>query len=425
MTAWSEGVLDSHAAERARDGGARVRVDHAVIGAGAAELVIAMAERAGLARHALEFALVDGDRRGVSIGLERADAVTALQERALALGFEFLRPGGGWIARAHLERAGAPGKLVAVTGARPSLAGAVGGLAFECDALEMAGVIARGELELPPLVVKLVWLTGRLPWDADGADLGFAIRERAAAMSADVLEFAGPGAESLGPADRVRVIQALEGSGPASVVFPPDAAARAALRAFGRDADWRPAVAADRPPGALHVELDAIEPRAAFRAGRARDARARVARAGGRARRDRAARRDRGRGVAARRPRRRAGARARRGAVAAGEPRPLTGARASSVGSERLASAGVQAVEPGAAEASREPGEGLELAWGFPAGARLESLVASPSTCAAAARAGVLAPVREGTRESEPQAAELTRVAEGWVLGAGAAEPRA
>jgi aconitate hydratase len=248
----------------ARDG---VRVDHVLLGETAAPFVLRVCEERE-----------DGPRRGpralawtgrpYSSAAPQADPeIGHLMERARRLGVEVVWPVHGATDPAYRERAAAPGRLAAAAGLEDSAAGALGTLVLRVGALEGAALLAGLPLRETPHASGAIELTGRLPAGLSGADLALEVLRLGAPREAagTVIEWIGEGVASLGIADRVAAATAASPVEAASTLFPSDERTRDALRAFGREPEWR---ALDADPAAAYawrweIDLNGMEPRVA------------------------------------------------------------------------------------------------------------------------------------------------------------------
>uniref|UniRef100_A0A832I3C9 Aconitate hydratase n=1 Tax=Eiseniibacteriota bacterium TaxID=2212470 RepID=A0A832I3C9_UNCEI len=258
-------LREAHAAPGPGGGREGVRPDHAVAGEDGALLALAALGRLGTARVAADFALVAPDRLGARAGFHDADVVTALRARARGLGMHVARPGAGPAGDVYVERAAAPGRLAFACGADAAAAGALGAVALAVDACEWAAALHGRGVEAWPAAWAEVALRGAPVPGVCGADAALALAARAGeTLVGRGVEFGGEGVTALSVEERMALARGLVRAGAAAALFPADAAARAWLRARGREADWRPfeAEPADGAPS-FTLDLGALEPMAA------------------------------------------------------------------------------------------------------------------------------------------------------------------
>ena len=264
----SRALLEAHAPAPPARGAPlrrlRVRPDHVLLGESQATLTLAAFERSARRRVTVEWALLCADRRPLDPGFEMADVRVPLQERSLAAGIHFAAPGSGSSPRLYQTHAAAPGKLVACAGEIAWTAGAFGAMAIAVDAVEAAIALCGAPLETEWTGSFRVRLEGLPAHATGGDDVALAIAAAGRLVPGAVLEVTGPGVRSLSTGDRLRVAGAASWLGLSSALFPSDETTHAALRALGRAADWK-AIAAEDDEGtgsgpAWSLRLEDIEP---------------------------------------------------------------------------------------------------------------------------------------------------------------------
>ncbi len=160
---------------------------------------------------------------------------------AAKYGAIFSRPGNGISHFAHLERFDTPGEILLGADSHTCTAGAMGMLAIGTGGMEVAAAMAGHPFYVQmPKVVK-VWLTGQLaPWVAAKDVILELLRRLTVAGSINrVLEYTGPGAETLSVYERATICNMTQELGATSGLFASDAQTRKFLRAQGRESDWR------------------------------------------------------------------------------------------------------------------------------------------------------------------------------------------
>jgi aconitate hydratase len=404
-------LLEAHAAEA--DGEPALRADHVVAAGDALLLAFAGFAATGVIRARPEVALACADSRTAveAVGGAR------LQNAARRAGTHFARPGSGRADRVYLERLAAPGRVAVACGRRLGAAGALGMLALEADALDVAALWAGAAYPLEPPRVVRVALQGERLAAGCGADLmlTLAASARAATLRGAVVEFGGPAVEAVPMDERLVASAFAHELGALSVVWPSDARTRALLQALGREADWKPLAAPDDAPFDRALDLDG-HPALLAPGGRAAEASPLEALQG---RPVSAVVLGPGTppGEVAHLARRLAGRRVPAGCAVA----VVTGSRAIGAAFEeegitrRLESAGVRVVEHGAGipvappAGSDAPGVCFGVSLDDLPGAPEHWWIASPATCAGAAIAGRLdpesAPLREEPEFARPLAA--------------------
>ena len=155
-------------------------------------------------------------------------------------GLWFSRPGNGVSHPLHQERFGKPGKTLLGSDSHTPAAGSIGMLAIGAGGLEVAAAMAG-----LPFYVKMprIWgvrLVGRLPDWVSAKDVVLEMLRRHTVKGGvgRVIEYFGPGLESLSAMDRHVIANMGTELGATSTVFPSDGEVRRFLRSQGREDDW-------------------------------------------------------------------------------------------------------------------------------------------------------------------------------------------
>jgi aconitate hydratase len=179
-------------------------------------------------------------------------------------GLWFSRPGNGVSHPLHQERFGKPGKTLLGSDSHTPAAGSIGMLAIGAGGLEVAMAMAGY-----PFYVKMpkVWgvrLVGRLPdWvSAKDVVLEMLRRHKVKGGVGRIIEYYGPGLDSLSAMDRHVIANMGTELGATSTVFPSDDEVRRFLRSQGREDDWIEVLADE---GAMYdieeeIDLNQLEP---------------------------------------------------------------------------------------------------------------------------------------------------------------------
>ncbi|HET7657324.1 MAG TPA: aconitate hydratase [Bacillales bacterium] len=163
-----------------------------------------------------------------------------LQSAARRFGLYFSRPGNGVSHPVHMQRIGKPGKTLIGSDSHTCAAGSMGMLAIGSGGMEVALAIA-GE----PFHVKMpeIWgvkLTGKLPdWvSAKDVILEMLRRHDVKGGVGRIIEYYGPGLESLSAMDRHVIANMGAELGATGTVFPSDEEIKRFLKSEGREEDW-------------------------------------------------------------------------------------------------------------------------------------------------------------------------------------------
>jgi aconitate hydratase len=201
-------------------------------------------------------------------GFENSDDHHYLMTVADRYGVLFSKPGNGICHQVHLERLTRPGWTLLGSDSHTPTAGAVGMLAIGAGGLDVAVAMAGGPFFLACPQVVRVDLLGRLrPWvTAKDVILELLKRMTTKGNVGLVLEYGGPGVETLTVPERATIANMGAELGVTTSVFPSDAVTRAFFEAQGRAAEWaelgpEPGAVYDRT---IELDLDAIEPNIAL-----------------------------------------------------------------------------------------------------------------------------------------------------------------
>ncbi|SFB06267.1 aconitase [Lentibacillus halodurans] len=163
-----------------------------------------------------------------------------LQSATRRFGLHYSRPGNGVSHPVHMQRLAKPGKTLLGSDSHTCANGCMGMLAMGAGGIDVAMAIA-GE----PFYVKMpkVWgikLTGKLPdWvSAKDVILELLRRHDVKGGVGTVMEYFGPGVESLSAMDRHVIANMGAELGATGTVFPSDKEVKRFLKAQEREDDW-------------------------------------------------------------------------------------------------------------------------------------------------------------------------------------------
>jgi len=155
-------------------------------------------------------------------------------------GVWYSRPGNGVSHPVHQERFGKPGRTLLGSDSHTPAAGAIGMLAVGAGGIEVAMAMAGKPFHVKMPQVWGIHLTGELPdWvSAKDVILELLRRHDVDGGRGRVLEYYGPGLESLSAMDRHVIANMGTELGATSSVFPSDDEVHRFLRAQRREEDW-------------------------------------------------------------------------------------------------------------------------------------------------------------------------------------------
>ncbi|MEA5066394.1 MAG: aconitase family protein, partial [Eubacteriales bacterium] len=207
------------------------------------------------------------DHNMLQAGFENADDHRYIQTVAKAHGIYCSKPGNGICHQVHLERFSVPGETLLGSDSHTPTCGAVGMLAMGAGGLDVAVAMGGGAYHIAMPRVLNVHLTGRLPPMSTAKDVILTILGALSVKGGvgKVLEYTGPGVESLTVPERATIANMGAELGATTSVFPSDGVTLQFLAAQGREGDFC-ALAADgdaRYDERLEIDLAQIRPMAA------------------------------------------------------------------------------------------------------------------------------------------------------------------
>jgi aconitate hydratase len=190
-----------------------------------------------------------------------------LQDIAAKYGIVFSRPGNGICHQLHVERFARPGKTLIGSDSHTPTSGGVGMIAIGAGGLDVAMAMAGEPFYLTmPKVVK-VHLTGELQPFVSAKDVILEVLRRIGVKGGvgKVLEYAGPGLDTLPVPDRATITNMGAETGATTSLFPSDAITREWLRAQAREFEWVKLEADEDAvyDEVIEIDLSALEPMAA------------------------------------------------------------------------------------------------------------------------------------------------------------------
>jgi len=204
------------------------------------------------------------DHNTLQMGFENADDHRYLQTIAEKYGLYFSRAGNGICHQVHLERFGAPGKTLLGSDSHTPTGGGLGMVAIGAGGLDVAVAMAGDPFWMTYPRVVGVELNGRLNDWVTAKDVILTLLQMLTTKGnvGTVMEYFGPGVETLSVPERATVTNMGAELGVTTSVFPSDRVAKAFLEAQGRGDAWQELVADAGAEYDRVVELDlsAVEP---------------------------------------------------------------------------------------------------------------------------------------------------------------------
>jgi aconitate hydratase len=187
-----------------------------------------------------------------------------LRSAAARFGIWYSRPGNGVSHPVHMQRFGQPGKTLVGSDSHTPAAGSLGMLALGAGGIEVALAMAGEPLYLKMPEIWGIRLSGQLTdWvSAKDVVLEMLRRHDVDGGRSRIIEFHGPGLDSLRAMDRHVIANMDTELGATTTVFPSDEETRRFLESEGRGEDWIELLPDDGAGYDVEEELNlgAIEP---------------------------------------------------------------------------------------------------------------------------------------------------------------------
>ena len=204
------------------------------------------------------------DHNTLQVGFENADDHLFLQSFAAKYGLTFSRPGNGICHQVHLERFAIPGQTLLGADSHTPTCGGMGMFAVGVGGLDVALAMAGEPFYIKPPQVVQVRLLGKLSSWVSAKDIILEILRRFTVKGGvgKVLEYGGPGVQTLTVPERATITNMGAELGATTSIFPSDEVTRAFLRSQRREEDWIPL---NPDPDAQYddiweINLESLEP---------------------------------------------------------------------------------------------------------------------------------------------------------------------
>jgi aconitate hydratase len=240
-------LIESHLELGEMEPGAEIglRIDQTLTQDATGTMVMLEFERIGLPEVRTELSAQYVDHNLLQADFRNHDDHLFLHSACRKWGIRYSRPGNGVSHPVHQQRFGIPGKTLLGADSHTPAAGSLGMLAIGAGGLEVAMAMAGEPFYLKMPQVWGIRLEGSLPdWvSAKDVILELLRRHDVHGGVGKVLEYHGPGLESLTAMDRHVIANMGTELGATSTVFPSDDEVRRFLAAEEREDDWTELVA--------------------------------------------------------------------------------------------------------------------------------------------------------------------------------------
>ncbi len=218
-----------------------IKIDHTITQDATGTMAWLQFEALGVPKVQTEVAVSYIDHNMLQTNFRNPDDHKFLQTSAAKFGAYFSRPGNGICHQVHLERFGIPGKTMLGSDSHTPTGGGLGMVSIGVGGIDIATTMAGQPFELPMPKVVGVKLTGELnkPWVAS-MDIILELLRRLTVKGGvgKIMEYFGPGVDSLSVPERATVTNMGAELGATTSVFPSDDRTKFFMEAQGRGADW-------------------------------------------------------------------------------------------------------------------------------------------------------------------------------------------
>jgi aconitate hydratase len=235
-------LIESHLVSGEMTPGEEValRIDQTLTQDATGTMVMLEFEAIGLERVKTELSVQYVDHNILQTDFKNADDHLFLRSACRKWGIWFSKPGNGVSHPVHMQRFGIPGKTLLGSDSHTPAGGAIGMLAMGAGGLEVAMAMAGEPYAIAMPKVMGVRLTGELPpWvSAKDVVLEMLRRHDVDGGYGYIIEYHGPGLETLSAMDRHVIANMGTELGATTTVFPSDEEVRRFLASEGREDDW-------------------------------------------------------------------------------------------------------------------------------------------------------------------------------------------
>lgn len=234
-----------------------IRIDQTLTQDATGTLVMLELEAMGVVKVKTELSAQYVDHNLLQTDFKNADDHIFLRSACQKYGIWYSRAGNGVSHPVHMERFGIPGKSLLGSDSHTPAAGAMGMLAIGAGGLEVALAMAGEPFFFDMPKIRGINLVGRLPNWVSAKDIILEMLRRHTVKGGVgwIMEYFGPGLESLSAMDRHVIANMGAELGATTTVFPSDKAVKEFLKSQQREKDW---VELSADPDATYDEYDEI-----------------------------------------------------------------------------------------------------------------------------------------------------------------------
>lgn len=235
-------ILESHLVEGRMVAGEEIsiKIDQTLTQDAAGTMAYLAFEALELPRVRTEVSVSYVDHNTLQAGFENADDHVFLKTSAEKFGVYYSRPGNGICHQVHTQRFAVPGKTLLGSDSHTTTSGALGMIAIGAGGMSVAMAMAGEPFPLIMPKVVNVKLTGKLRTGVSAKDVVLELLRRMTIKGGvgKVIEYTGPGVETLSVAERQTISNMGAELGAITAIFPSDKISYEFLKAQGREQDW-------------------------------------------------------------------------------------------------------------------------------------------------------------------------------------------
>lgn len=259
-------ILQSHLVEGKMIAGEEIsiKIDQTLTQDATGTMAYLAFEALGIPKVRTEVSVSYIDHNTLQAGFENADDHIFLQTIAKKHGIYCSRPGNGICHQLHTERFATPGKTLLGSDSHTPTSGALGMIAIGAGGMSVAMAMAGQPFPLVMPQVINVKLAGKLRPGVAAKDVILEILRIMTVKGGvgKVLEYTGPGVETLSITERQTITNMGAELGVTTSLFPSDDIAYEFMKAQGREKDWVKLLPDEDAEydGVMEINLDEIEP---------------------------------------------------------------------------------------------------------------------------------------------------------------------
>jgi aconitate hydratase len=218
-----------------------IRIDQTLTQDATGTMAYLQFEAMGMPSVKTELSVSYVDHNTLQMGFENADDHRYLRTMNAKYGIYYSKAGNGICHQVHLERFGRPGATLLGSDSHTPTGGGLGMIAIGAGGLDVAVAMGGGPFYLTAPEVVNIKLTGRLKPFASAKDVILTVLAMLTTKGnvGTVIEYTGPGAETLSVPERATITNMGAELGVTTSLFPSDAVTLAFMKAQNRGDSWK------------------------------------------------------------------------------------------------------------------------------------------------------------------------------------------